>query len=54
VTWTADWLPLPAESPGADEDAVIRLYHQEVDDGPAWSDLAEWQRKAWRRELRDT
>jgi hypothetical protein len=57
-TWKPDWAVEPAPI-GDDEPQARALFEAHVAETilanrlPAWEDLHEWQREAWRRELRN-
>jgi hypothetical protein len=51
--WSPDWLPLAAAVKGHDEGLVQARYEAECSNGPPWEALDEWQREAWRREVRN-
>jgi hypothetical protein len=50
--WRPDWLPLPPQLKGHDEELVKARYQQECPNGPSWEELEEWKRESWRREVR--
>ena len=53
--WEPDWMPLPDEPLGDDEEAAKALYYAQTEGYlHPWEELDEWKRQAWRRELRDS